>query len=462
MNMDQRASVVMGPMLGLPDRRHIAGALAVALSSFVLGPLLQGEGMASLVAQEVTLTQCLELALDHDPALAAQRARTRESEADHAAARAPMRPTVSASAYVNQLNGDRLAPGGARLPSGTDLYTTEGFVGLTARQLLYDGQHLRSARDAASSGVAEQRSGVAAVRGETVMRVTQAFHRALAAEEMVAVAEHAADRAQAFEAMAEELFRSGRTTRLDALKAASARVESERALAAAREGQLLAVVGLARAIGLDGSTPLVPRGALPAALPEPPPIDDAVADAVSRSPDLRRMDSQVERWKATLRSAQSASRPTIALQGGYGYRERYEGSGRPEWTIGLTANWSLLNGGALTAQVSAAEARMVQGEEGRRALELDIGEQVRAALSGWRSAISDARAAAQLVETGREALTAAEVLYRSGKAIALDVLTAQAELAEAEGALVTAATDYAVARAQLERLTGTESQEFTP
>jgi len=253
------------------------------------------------------------------------------------------------------------------------------------------------------------------------------------------------------------LFRAGKVTRLDALKAASAHVEAERSLLAAREGAELAVGQLALTIGLDGRTRLVPRGALPDDLAEPPPPDDAVAAALAQSPDLQRAAYAVERSSASLRSAHGAYRPALALQGGYGYRARDVGGGRPEWLLGFTVNWPLLNGGALSAQVSQAQARLTEAEEARRALELDIAEQVRGVLASWRIAISDVRAAGRLVETDREALGAAEALYGAGKATALDVLTAHSDIARAEGARVTATAAYAVARAQLARLTGAAS-----
>ena len=112
--------------------------------------------------------------------------------------------------------------------------------------------------------------------------------------------------------------------------------------------------------------------------------------------------------------------------------------------------------------MARAQARLTQAQETRRALELDIGTQVRDVLGAWRTALSDARAATRLVETDREALAAAETLYRAGKATALDVLSAQADLARAEGAQVTALADHAGAQARLARLTGTPPPETQP
>jgi outer membrane protein len=439
-----------------------ANATAEAIRrNFLLGALLLAGVAASLPAQELTLDKCLQLAMARNPALAGATARTRESKADFEAARAPLRLTMSANALGTQLNEDRLSPLGASLPPGTSMYTREGFAGLTARQLLYDGGRSKSARDVAARGVDAQREGLAAVRDETIMRVTETFYRALATAELVRVALDAVNRDQAFEAMAAELFRAGKVTRLDALKAASAHVEAERALTTARETAALAIVQLAQTMGLDGHAGLVPRGALPTDLAEPPLGDDAIAATMAQSPDLRRSAYVLEQSRTSLQLARGGNSPAIALQGGYGFRARDVGGGRPEWLVGFTVNWSLVDGGALSAQVSKAQARVAQAEEARRELELDISAQVYGALAAWRIALSDARAAARLVETGREALSAADALYRSGKATALDVLIAQSDLARAEGAQVTAATAYALARAQLARLTGAASAGTT-
>jgi outer membrane protein TolC len=420
----------------------------------LLGALLLTGLTASVPAQEMTLDQCLRLAMVRNPALTGAAARRLEAKADFDGARAPLRTTVFANAFANQLNEDRLSPLGASLPAGASLYTREGFAGLTARQLLYDGGRSSGGMDVAARGIDVQREALAVVHDETIFRVSRIFYRALATAELVRVARDAASRDQAFESMTAELFRAGKVTRLDALKAASARVEAERVLAAAGEAAALSIVQLVQTIGLDRNTRLVPIGALPSDLAEPPPGDDAFIAAFARSPDLRRATYELEQAQTSLRLAGVGNSPAISLLGGYGFRERNVGGGRPEWLVGFTASWLLVDGGALPAQLSRAQARVAQAGEARRALELDIGAQVHGALAGWRTALSDARAAARLVETGHEALAAAEALYRAGKATALDVLTAQSDLARVEGGRVTAVTDYVIARAQLERLTG--------
>lgn len=411
--------------------------------------------------QALSLSEAIHEALARNPVLAVETARTRESESDLEAARAPLLPRLSATAYNNRLNEDRLSPVGSSTPT-TSLYTRESFAGLTARQLLYDGGRSRGARDAAALGLEGQRTGLSAARDETILRVTQAFARALAATELVHVAQDALARQQGFETMTADFFRAGKATRLDVLKAEAARLDAEKSFTAARESEAVAVAQFAQAVGFDSRAGIVPRGALARDLAEAPPPEPAIDATLAHNPDLLRAVQLTEQARKNLDSARGVYQPELALQGSYGHRERDVGGSAPEWLVGVTANWTLYGGGALSAQVAKAQARLTQAQEARRAIELDIGTQVRDVLGAWRTALSDARAATRLVETDREALGAAETLYRAGKATALDVLTAQADLARAEGAQVTALANHASAQARFARLSGAAPTETQP
>jgi outer membrane protein len=409
----------------------------------------------------LTLSEAIHEALARNPVLAVEIARTRESESDYQAARATFLPRLSATAYDNRLNEDRLSPIGSSTPT-TSLYTRESFAGLTARQLLYDGGRSRGARAAAALGLEGQRTELTAARDDTILRVTQAYARALAATELVRVARDAVARQQGFESMTADFFRAGKATRLDVLKAEAARLDAEKSLTAARESEAVSVAQFAQAVGFDSRAGIVPQGALARDLAEAPPPEQATDAALAHNPDLLRAAQQAEQARKNLDSARGVYRPELALQGSYGYRERDVGGSAPEWLVGVTANWTLYSGGALSAQVAKAQARLTQAQEVRRALELDIGTRVRDVLGAWRTALSDARAATQLVATDREALAAAETLYRAGKATALDVLTAQADLARAEGAQVTALANHASAQALFARVTGAALTETHP
>ena len=415
--------------------------------------LLVLAGLASSAAadQRLTLAQALDLALRENPNLGAASARSLEAEADYAIAAAGLLPRVAANASVNRLNEDRLSLGNA---SSTALHTRESFGEMTGRQLLFDGGKTSASKSAAQRSVEAGRMGFQATRDETVYRVSQAFARALDARDTVRVAASALKRQQAFETLTADFFKAGKTTRLDVLKAEAARLDAERVLANAQEAEKMSVVSLAQAIGLRPGLAFSLEGELPGRFEAPSPDDEMLHTASARNPDVKQAQLQLAQAEESLRSAQAARKPELALLGSYGYRERDIGGSAPEWIVGLAGTWTLYDGGALPAQSEKARARLSQAREAERSVDLEVQTLMKDALRAWRTALNDARASAKLVEANSESLKAAEVLYRSGKATVLDVLTAQADLARAEGAQVRAAADYAVARYAVARLVG--------
>ena len=404
-----------------------------------------------VAGQRLTLAQALDLALKENPNLGAASARSSEAEADYAIAAADLLPTVEANASVSRLNEDRL---GSLDSYSSALYTRDSFGGVTGRQLLFDGGKTSASKSAAQRGVEAGRMGFQATREETVYQVSQAFSRALDARDTVGVAASALKRQQAFEALTSDFFKAGKTTQLDVLKAEAARLDAERVLANTQEAEKMSVVSLAQAIGLRPGLAFSIEGELPRRFEAPSPDDEMLHIATVRNPDLQQAQAQVAQAEESLRSAQAARAPELALLGSYGYRERDIGGSAPEWIVGLAGTWTLYDGGALPAQTEKARAKLSQAREAERSVDLEVQTLMKDALRAWRTALNDARASAKLVEANSESLKAAEVLYRSGKATALDVLTAQADLAQAEGDQVHAAANYAVARYAVARLIG--------
>lgn len=196
----------------------------------VLTALLLRPGAAP--AEELTLAAAIVEARERNPATGIERSRVVETEADYRAARAGLLPQLSASGYWNRLDTERLSPAGA--VTSSPLFAREGFAGILARQLIYDGR-ARSLRSAAGEAVAAQRAGLASSEADVVYLVTQSYYRVLEARALVRAADNAAARAREFEALTSVLFDAGKVPRLDFLKARSGRLDAEAAGIRARE-----------------------------------------------------------------------------------------------------------------------------------------------------------------------------------------------------------------------------------
>lgn len=433
------SAVARSPGFGLVRVLRLTGVMVAA---FLCAP-----------ATALTLAEAITLALERNPSLAVEQGKLAEAEADLRTARAALLPRFSLSASYNRLNDDRLSPAGAML-TGPGLFARETFAGALGRHTLFDGGRTGAGIRGASLGIEAQQAALGVAREETAYQVSQAYYRVLEARALVEVANAGLARQREFEQLTGVLFRAGRATRLDGMKAEAQRVDAERTAQRAEEVAQLALVLLRRALGTGMDERLDPTDRLPEGPHTPKGAAALSALALAANAELARLDRQLEQAREQVAAARAGRAPEVSLQGSYGYRDRDVGGSAQEWTLGVFASWTLFDGGATAGQIAKAQARVAQLEDTRRAAEIAVQADVQEALSAWRSAQADEQAAARLRAANAEALKAALTLYRSGKATGLDVLTAQTDLTRAEGARAQALTAYAIARARLVRLTG--------
>lgn len=429
-------------MSHLPRRVLLLVVLVVLAPGLVLAP---GHARAE---EPLTLEQSIAIGLQRAPLVGVELERLREAEADYLVARAALFPRLSASAYYERLGGDRLTG------SASPVYDREAFAGVRLTHIVFDGFGSWATRRAARHGIEAQRVEIEAARADVVYLVTAAFARVIETEELVKVAEGALARQQAFEGLADAQLRLGRGTRLDVLRASSQRVEAERSLVAAREAHALAVVLLGKVMGLDPRAPVSVTGSLPAAV-EPPPTEAALLEAaLAGNPELRKIGPLTEQAAAGVSAARGAYYPALSIQASAGYRDRGDLGSGTDWVGGVFLEWPFFEGGLRRGQVAKAEARARGVRESARALTLEVEAEVRDALAAWRVALASVASADKQLEANREAALAASAVYEAGRASALDVLTAEAELTRAEAGRIQALGEYAVARARVRRVTG--------
>ncbi len=399
---------------------------------------------------ELGLSAAIAEALARHPAAGIGRSRLAQAEADYRAARAGPLPRLTASSYYNRLSSSRLSPAG--LVTLSPLYERESYAGMSVRQLLYDGG-TRAKGNAAREAMAARQFGLDATRTDIVYRVTESYYRVLEARTLGQAAQEALTRAREFEALTGALFSAGKVTRLDLLKASGARLDAETALTRAQELETARHALLVAAIGREMPDFRV-EGELPNEALPPVAEQAALAEALARNPELRQLQRQIVQAELSLKAARGVRYPTISVQGGYGNRARDISGNAYEWTAGIFLDLPLFDGGSIGAGIAKAEAALIEWREAERAGRIDLEAQLRQAVSAWRMARADATSAAARIETGRESARTAEGLYRAGKATALDVLTAQTDLARAEADRAQALAAYAIAQASTDRLLG--------
>jgi len=299
-------------------------------------------------------------------------------------------------------------------------------------------------------------AGLVSQRYLTTLTPQQAFFAALADEELVRVAEAQIQRAREELQIAVNKFQAGAATRSDTLTATVDLGNARLSLLQAQANLATAQAGLGRQIGVDQPVRALPDSALPA-LPDTTALRAA---ALETAPVVRQAEAEERAASAGTWSARSQYWPNLVLS----YSNSRSGTSSPvlpwfgnydesfSWRFGFS--WLLFDGFQREeSQVSASVARDVA-----RAAAADARRQVNADLTKQLAALFTASAQIDItganVAAATEALRVTQERYKLGAGTLLDLLTAQANLTQAQVGQVQARYDYLIARAQVEAIVG--------
>lgn len=216
---------------------------------------------------------------------------------------------------------------------------------------------------------------------------------------------------------------------------------------------------LNRLVGLPLDTHTRPGDSI-AVAPPGPDLDVLVQRALARQPLLEAIDEERRALEATVDAARSTWYPDVYLSGRYVYarpnpnffleRDAFKGT----WEAGVSARWTVWNGGYRGGEAEEARARLREAEaRGRQAREEIVVGVHRQYLEVQRARAA-VDVAGQSIDEAREALRVLRERYRAGAALSSDVLDAEAAARRATVRHAQALADYAVARAALLRVIG--------
>ena len=429
------------------DRRSVTLVLAAALAA---------AGPAALAAQQaplqVTLAEAVRRALDVQPAVVQARGAVTTAGWQKRAAYGAFLPTVVLNSSASRQNARTVGGIGVQIDPGTYTYNT----GLTASLDLFTGfkrladyKNADATEDAADAGLVNQRYQVTAA-------THQLFFTALADEELVRVAQAQVDRAKEELQISVNKFQAGAATRSDTLTSTVDLGNAQLALLQAQANLATAQGNLARQIGVDGPVRAVPDSQLPA-------LPDTIgvrATALQQAPAVAQATAQERAASASVWASRSQFWPTLlatystSSQGPTKPWDGFDATNKNLNRLQIGLQWPLFNGfqreQAVAQSSVSLDAARVQAADTRRQLGAQLTQYLAATFTAY----------AQIGITGANVVAAAEALrvqqerYRLGAATLLDLLTAEANLTQAQVNQVQARYNYLIARAQVEALVG--------
>jgi NodT family efflux transporter outer membrane factor (OMF) lipoprotein len=365
---------------------------------------------------------------------------------DQAAGR--LAPTVNASAGVTRqeqtLNG--LMPIN-RIPGMTRDVTLHdvGFDASWEADLFGGSRRRVESAEATAQAALEQardaRVSVAAEVARTYLTLRGA-QRELAAREQAAAALRRTLESQRLRFQAGDLAGREVEAAQGQLDEAEARLPGLRAQA---EG---AALGLGVLLGRlpESEAALLATGPQEPVL-EPIPVGER-ADLLRRRPDVRVAERQLAAATADIGAAKAEWFPKLRISAAAGFEAQRLGDlfdpGSRTARIAPLISWRIFDGGAVKAEIRAAEARQQVAALAYEKAVLGALADGERALSGYRLALEGVRARRAVLDSARRGYGHQERRFRAGDIALAELLAADRAVREAEGALVQAQTAAAV------------------
>jgi outer membrane protein len=276
-------------------------------------------------------------------------------------------------------------------------------------------------------------------------------------------AQSAVDAARAAEGSSAEALKAARfryevgaAALADALQAqtayAQAKVNTQRA-----EGDAKNALGtLANAMGLDPDPELK---VVPPLFQAPDSVREAdvrrlMEEARTLRPDLAAAEAQIKAAQANVQAAKAGGLPTLSLVGTYLYNYSSAFNGTQGWSVGLQLNVPLFTGFNNTYQIRAAREQVAVQEANRDQLEQSISLAVWTAFHNLNTARETLQSSEDLLASADQNEKVAMGRYKAGAGNIVDLLNAQASLANARFQRVQSQFNWSIAKAQLAQAIG--------
>ncbi len=418
-------------------------ALVVAIAAAPHTSAETGPADAALeTAAPLTLSQCVLIALERNPGLAASGQRVIGADAALTRARSPYYPQLTLG-LVEAVANDPA--------DGTE--RTED-ASLVLRQTVWESGLRESVQESAAR-LESAEFGYASDVQSLVEQVATDYYGVLASDRLVEVAQAGVESSTRHLEEVQARIEVGVSAAVDEATAQDDLARAELSLIDARGLVRVARARLKTTMGLPQQTALELAPPPPVAEEDLPTLDQALATAERNRPDVRSSTAAVEASRKAARQAEIRRGPVADVSGLYdwGYLdwERRD----PSWDLVLTLSWALFDGYARAADVDAARASLAQTEAQFQALLDQVGLEVESALTEVERARERVAATAKSVAAAEARLRAAEGKYQQGVGILLEVTDARAALTSAQADQIRAAYDYRTALVALERVLGT-------
>jgi outer membrane protein len=422
----------------------------------------------STVGMEMlTLSQALSTAMSDNTNLQMAEQAVEIARASGRSALAAFNPDLSMMYTWTRLGGVSKVdiPGGGSI----SINTKDTFrLGFTWKYPLYNGGQDVATKKASEAGT--QASMYRLDQAKLLVRVgvTTAFTYVLEAREALKASQASLDHLTEMLRVAQANFDAGYLPQSDLLSIKVAQAQAEQSLSEAKRNLELAQSGLALAIGAD----ITRRWELASVqFPEkdvPYQLDTLWEWAIAERPELKELGSQRDGLLAQMDAVRSARHPRINFEGDYsksaanptlaGSGAGLGGGSTLSGTIAIW--WDLYDFGSNKSMLAPMKEQMTLLDTQESSLKDQVRQEVESALLNVRTQLGNLTVMRKAVEQAQEAYRVARRRQEEGLGITLEVLNAEASLAQTSMGLVHIQFEYYRGLANLAQSVGMTTDDL--
>ena len=249
------------------------------------------------------------------------------------------------------------------------------------------------------------------------------------------------------------LEEAGTGTKFDVFSAEVALAQAMQALTSAQEDRNIARRQLAETLSIAHDSDLATADPIEVIDTWKLSLPESIVLAFKNRAELEQFFLQKDISAEQRQIALSAARPTISAAASYGidddFKDSYDAS--DPYTMGLSLQWRLFDGGAAKAGARQAEKDIEIAETQFANQRNQIRFAVEQAYFGLESNLKNMTTATQEVDLAEESLRLARLRFNAGVGTQTEVIDAQTDLSTARGNLLTSIIDYNQSYVELKR-----------
>ncbi len=433
-------------------RPRLLSALTILTLALAASAAQASEPIAPM---PLTLKQALQIALKQSPQIQLGALDQAKAQEDADAARGGLLPSFSANAQGTRTKQNLDAFLGKPTPGGPLVVGpfNAGSIGVSAEVPLLDLSlwHRWKAAKADAGAAQAQAMGI---REQVTALVVGQYFNAQRAEAAVEASQFRVQLATALGQLAEDQQKAGVGTGIDTLRA-KVQLQSERQRLIQAQTQLkTASYALVRLLALDPTTEIAVTDPLAApAIPELN-FDTAYRQGLDQRPEMAELRAEAASAEQKRSEARSMRLPSLVATGSYASNGLQGQPWVPVYQIGIGVKVPLFVGGRISSEVAKAKLKEQMVAQREKALEAQVGQEIRTAQARLDSAKNEVDVAGEAVDLSKQELEQARHRFEAGVTSNIEVVQAQAALAEANDHQIDALYRLNQARADLAQATG--------